>query len=147
MTPATSAPAVHSASLPHKLRHKQAKHAVPENEPPNHRTECSSLSSRHSPLPHVDPANDGSNVLLKQESDTLRSELHRLAGEVASLKTLLAPGPYTEIRKRAESFVSNSSDHHDPEEMDSDDTKDLTAAEDEHTAKSSCDSGPEESHH
>lgn len=125
------APVVHS--LPLKLRHK-AKHAALESEPPNHGTE----GKRQAP----DAAPD--DVSLKTES-ALRNELHRLAGEVASLKTLLAPG--SEVRKRAESFISNSSDHQELEEMDSDDTKDQTVTEDEQTVKSSCDSGPEEIQH
>ena len=139
--PAGPVPSVHSTSLPHKLRHK-AKHVPLESEPPNHSLEFGGGEALRSPLCNVEQLlkHEGGSSSLKQESDVLRSELHRLAGEVASLKTLLAPGPSGESRKRADSFA----DHQDTDEMDSEEAKDLTMTEDEQTVKSSCESAPEE---
>lgn len=139
-------PSVHSTSLPHKLRHK-AKHAPLESEPPNHGLEFGAGDALRSPLCSVEQllrSETGPSGLLKQESEVLRSELHRLAGEVASLKTLLAPAPLVHSRKRADSFTSQTSDHQDIDAMDSDDPKDLTTIDEDERAVKSCDSGPEE---
>ena len=102
---APTSPSVMSASLPHKLRHKAKTQSPVESEPPNHKScELQSRDTRRSP-PFVrssEQREDGlrteregggeSVTSLKQENDTLKNELRRLAGKWPHLRHFLYPG-------------------------------------------------------